>query len=265
MKNMTSNTASPPVSPSARPRRRWAWAVLLLVACAVVGMGKNRMVSWGVKRALRSLDVPVRFESLDVAFIKGDLTVVGLRWDSEESDSEDGMTVLTDTIQIRQARWHEGRLEARSLDLGNVSLTGAWNDPTDSATKHQSRTASSWPTSLTGVSLDSVRWNSLVWSHDSSAAAASLGSLAEVLVGPKRVALGSMNLSGAWGTSSLMPDTVVLEPSHLHGRWSPEGWHVQSEGLNLPGVRFEGALSWPEREGNGSAELTWDLLAPWAE
>lgn len=223
------------------------------------------MVSWGVKRALRSLDVPVRFESLDVAFIKGDLTVVGLRWDSEESDSEDGMTVLTDTIQIRQARWHEGRLEARSLDLGNVSLTGAWNDPTDSATKHQSRTASSWPTSLTGVSLDSVRWNSLVWSHDSSAAAASLGSLAEVLVGPKRVALGSMNLSGAWGTSSLMPDTVVLEPSHLHGRWSPEGWHVQSEGLNLPGVRFEGALSWPEREGNGSAELTWDLLAPWAE
>jgi len=175
------------------------------------------------------------------------------------------MTARTDTFRIRQARWSEGRLEVQGLDLGNVSMTGTWNAPSDSLTPHQSRTASSWPASLKLVSLDLVGWKSLAWSHDSTAAAASSGSLAEVLVGPKRVELGSMNLSGAWGKSPLMPDTVILGPSHLHGRWSPESWHVQSKGLDLPGLRFEGALSWPEREGNGSAELTWDLLAPWAE
>ena len=262
---MTSNPAPPPVSPSAHPRRRWAWAVLVLVACAVVGVGKNRLASWGVKRALRSLDVPVCFESLDVALMRGDLTVVGLAWNSCDCAEEDGMTARTDTFRIRQARWSEGRLEVQGLDLGNVSMTGTWNAPSDSLTPHQSRTASSWPASLKLVSLDLVGWKSLAWSHDSTAAAASSGSLAELLVGPKRVELGSMNLSGAWGKSPLMPDTVILGPSHLHGRWSPESWHVQSKGLDLPGLRFEGALSWPEREGNGSAELTWDLLAPWAE
>jgi hypothetical protein len=250
---MTSTSATPPAPPSARPRRLLLWAVAVCVAVGSAVLGKNRIVEWGVRWALRTWEVPLQFESLDVALGEGSVTVWGGQWTSAEG----GPAVQADTLQLRRIRWNNGRLHVKHIHLGSVALTGAWNSSQASD--------GGWPERLQSVQLDLVTWSALSWYSDSTSVAAKSGQLVQVRAEQDRVELGSLNLSGAWGSSPSLPDTLHLGPSHLSGRWSPRSWHAQSTGLNLPGVRFQGALSWPEREGNGSLTLAWDLLTPWAE
>ena len=65
--------------------------------------------------------------------------------------------------------------------------------------------------------------------------------------------------------SSALPDTLDLPPGQCGASWTPTGLALHSEGLSLPGLSFEGDLSWPMDDGRGRLNLNWPVLQPWLE
>ena len=233
----------------------------MLGGMLVLILGKDVWVTWGVNAALWATHQDGHVERVQWDVWEGQITLLQLQW----QDQEKGMSLHTDTLQLTNLTWSQDSLRIGRVELGQLRLASqalrsfedtlpspAWTDI--------------WPSSLACLFAEELQWNGIHLDADSvSSVVLQQGRMAGLDLSLAGITLPTFEVSGAYAMSPNLPDKVVLRASHAGGTWTPSGWHVQSRGLNLPGIRFVGDLAWPALSGHGDLELQWDELQPWAD
>ena len=258
---MKPQNANPPTSPSRWKRRASLGLGVMLSVALLLGLTMDLWLTWGVNALLRSFGQDGNVERVVWEIQQGQITLLNPRW----QDPESGLFITTDTLQLGRPEWTQDSIRIESLHLGHLRVV-ALNVAAAADTLPASRWQDVWPAFLAGFHTETLDWKAIHVDADSMASAVlQTGNIHGLTLGAGGVTLPSLHVSGANAMSPDLPDTVVLRASHLGGAWSPEGWHCESRGLNLPGVRFAGDLAWPEVSGHGDLELRWDDLRPWAD
>ncbi|MDG1675115.1 MAG: hypothetical protein P8H88_06680 [Flavobacteriales bacterium] len=260
-KVMKPQDANTPTSPSRWKRRAGLGLGVTLGVVLLLALTKDLWLTLGVNALLRSAGQVGQVERVVWDIQKGQITLHNARW----QDRVSGLSITTDTLQLGHPKWSQDSIRIAHLQLGHLRVV-ARNVANPSDTLPAPQWHDLWPAFLAGFHAEMLEWNSIHVDVDSMATAVLReGEIQGLALGATGVTLPALQLSGAYAMSSELPDTVVLRASHLAGAWNPEGWHFQSRGLNLPGIRFAGDLAWPEVSGHGDLELRWDDLRPWAD
>ena len=253
---MTSHTA--PERAPHRPKRRLILVVLgsLAVVLLAALVFSNSLLTWAVNATLRWNHIDAQVQNVELDLRRGSLILLHPRW------ADESWIITSDTLRITDLNWASDSVVIDALDAGQVTVVGLMTSTSSGIEPLSVATSSTEP--FPYVKLNRLSWESVALSMDSSLTLhIQPGTVSPLAVGAEALMLGDVDVQGGTATSPMLPDTLRFEASHLQLQRLHDAWTVQSRGLNLPGIRFEGNLTWPEFKGHGSLELDWDDLAPW--
>jgi len=244
-------------APTPRRRRR-LWGLLAGVAGALAlgVLTFNVWVTSVVNGALgtTAIDATLAHVRLDVG--QGQFTIVSLSWQSTDGNTRMTLDSLACAIPVwRSGVWHLASAHAGSL---NIEVNGA--------TPVEKDVPPFWEGLPTGLHIDSMAWQHVTVSANRSHTAHLTGSqLRELTLDKTGLRWEDLRLGGGRVESLALPDTLDLPPGQCTVSWTPLGLELHSEGLSLPGLSFEGDLSWPMKDGDGRLQFDWPVLQPWLE
>lgn len=251
---MTSEAPTP--APQPRRRRRAFVVVVALVGFMALGiLGINTWATWAVNGALTWTEVPATVTHVEVNARQSQVSIVGLAWHSEGDDVQLRVDTLVCAIpQWRAGTWNMASLAFHSLEVASTSGTQTEGAPTF------------WEDLDVGLHIDQLQWDHVGVTLDGAHAAQIRPSLVESFVlDANGVRWDNLNLGGGNFISPVLPDTLQLNASQCSASWSPSGIALESEGLHLPGLTFQGDLTWPVGKGQGQLLLDWAVLRPWLD
>lgn len=244
-------------TPTPRPRRRlWGFLAGVAGALALGVLTFNVWVTLVVNGALgtMAIDATLAHVRLDVG--QRQFTIVGLSWQSADGNARMTLDSLACAIpEWRSGVWHLASAHASSL---HVDVNGA--------TPKEEDAPPFWEGLATGVHIDTMAWQHVTVSADRRHIAHITESqLGELTLDKTGLRWEDLRFGGGSVVSPALPDTLDLPPGQCGASWTPTGLALHSEGLSLPGLSFEGDLSWPMDDGRGRLHLNWPVLQPWLE
>ena len=244
-------------TPTPRRRRRlWGLLAGTVGTLALGVLTFNVWVTSVVNGALgtTAIDATLAHVRLDVG--QGQFTIVGLSWQSTDGNTRMTLDSLACAIPVwRSGVWHLASAHAGSL---HVEVNGAKPGEEDAPPF--------WEGLATGLHIDSMAWQHVTVSANRSHTAHLTGSqLCQLTLDKTGLRWEDLRLGGGRVVSPALPDTLELPPGQCAASWRPSGLELHSEGLSLPGLAFEGDLSWPMNDGGGRLHFDWPVLHPWLE
>ena len=255
MRAMPQTDAQPSPAPRRR-RRRWVALAGVTGLLALVVLTFNVWVTSAVNGALSTISLEATLDQVHVNVGQGQFSIVGLSWQSAEGETR----VFLDSLTCAIPQWRSGTWQLASAHAGSLQVNVA-----ESATE-ETADAPFWEELATGLHIDSLTWRSIEVSADRSHTAHIAESqLRELTLDHTGIRWNDLQLGGGHVASTSLPDTLVLAPGQCSASWSSKGLALHSDGLSLPGISFDGDLSWPMAEGRGNLRLDWLVLQPWLE
>ncbi|MAV51570.1 MAG: hypothetical protein CL829_02290, partial [Crocinitomicaceae bacterium] len=161
----------------------------------------------------------------------------------------------------------DGGCSLQELALGHLHCDFSESTPPDDPTsKAPFDMVSTWkdfwaPMPWNSLHLGELTWDSLSWEGTS-------GAKAHVVQGRwtdwHAGATGILVEHGTWGagswTSKEGTDPLTWSPGEVRAKWDMDGWDLESPGFDLPGLQWEGRLTWPLQPSEGKLTLDWDVL-----
>ena len=244
-------------TPTPRRRRRlWGLLAGIVGTLALGVLTFNVWVTSVVNGALgtTAIDATLAHVRLDVG--QGQFTIVGLSWQSTDGNTRMTLDSLACAIPVwRSGVWHLASAHAGSL---HVEVNGSKPGEEDAPPF--------WEGLATGLHIDSMAWQHVTVSANRSHTAHLTGSqLCQLTLDKTGLRWEDLRLGGGRVVSPALPDTLELPPGQCAASWRPSGLELHSEGLSLPGLAFEGDLSWPMNDGGGRLHFDWPVLQPWLE
>ena len=240
-------------------RRILALTTVLGLLTGSVLLTQNSLLTWAANWALKASGMPVQIERVSWDWSGHHLTLVRPSW----RDASQSLSLDADTLFLRNVKWSTDSLYVAELHLVSPRIEGRF--PLDTAnTRPSTPWKEKWPTSLAFATIGSVHWETIDVKQDSTAQLQiHAGRLEGLLFSSKGITLPYAELSGAEMTTSSLPQPVKVTSSELSAEWSDSAWSVQSQGLHLPGLHFQGSMAWPRMKGHGEVEIQWPELQPW--
>ena len=244
-------------TPTPRRRRRlWGLLAGIVGTLALGVLTFNVWVTSVVNGALgtTAIDATLAHVRLDVG--QRQFTIVGLSWQSTDGNTRMTLDSLACAIPVwRSGVWHLASAHAGSL---HVEVNGSKPGEEDAPPF--------WEGLATGLHIDSMAWQHVTVSANRSHTAHLTGSqLCQLTLDKTGLRWEDLRLGGGRVVSPALPDTLELPPGQCAASWRPSGLELHSEGLSLPGLAFEGDLSWPMNDGGGRLHFDWPVLQPWLE
>ena len=161
----------------------------------------------------------------------------------------------------------DGGCSLQELALGHLHWELSESTPPDDPTsKAPFDMVSTWkdfwaPVPWNSLHLGELTWDSLSWEGTS-------GAKAHLVQGRwtdwHADATGILVGHGTWGagawTSKEGTEPLTWSPGEVRAKWDMDGWDVESPGFDLPGLQWEGRLTWPLQPSEGKLTLDWDVL-----
>jgi len=183
-------------------------------------------------------------------------TIVGLSWQSDDGSAR--MTL--DSLACAIPEWRSGVWHLASAHAGFLHID------VNGASPEEKNAIPFWEGLATGLHIDRLDWQHVTVSANSSHTAHITGSqFRELTLDRTGLRWEDLRLGGGRIVSPALPDTLDLPPGQCAASWTTTGLALHSEGLSLPGLSFEGDLSWPMDDGRGRLHFDWPVLQPWLE
>lgn len=261
---MESTPTSEPTPPT--PSRRMPWRALALAMAAVVActlLGRHALTKAALQVAASAAQVELSLDEVRLSLFPLTLTCTEL-----SAQTLDG-----------QHRWHLDRLKAGPASMADGSCTvqqltlGHLHWDVFEATTHKDST-SSVPFDMTStwkdiwaslpwssLHLGELTWDSLSWAGTSGAKVHVDGGLwTDWSANP----MGILVENGRWGSGAWTAhegaEPWTSSPGQVRAKWDMDGWDLESPGFDLPGLRWEGRLTWPLQTSQGRVAMDWDVL-----
>ena len=113
------------------------------------------------------------------------------------------------------------------------------------------------------LGMDALRWNHLHVATANDTVAWDHGMALGLKLSPHQRSVDRLSWDTCRWNAPALPQELVLGPSSLSIQDDVEGWQVSSDEVQLPGVRFSGALGWPLRATHGQAQVDWNQVPAW--
>lgn len=239
-------------------RRRALVFLAALTSCVVLGsLTFGTWATWTVNRVLRGFDVHAQVEQIRLDLSQDRMLMTGLSWKSLHGETH----MEIDTMELSIPFVRDGRWEITSVHIESVLLVVN--------TSHRISDESTPPFAgdfNSSVLIDNFQWQRLDVKVDEGYTAYIHSSEArEIALNNDRVDVGDFFLGGAEFASPSLPEILHVDSSHCSASWSRAGLVLQSDGLSLPGLFFEGNLTWPMQKSRGRVLLDWDRVQPWLQ
>lgn len=250
------NSEAPTPAPQPRRRRRAFGVVLALVGFITLSvLGINTWATWAVNGALIWTNVPAEVTQVKVNARQSQLSIVGLAWQSDREDVQ----LRIDTVVCAIPEWHEGRWHVASIEFHSIEVASTGGTQAESGPPF-------WEDLELALHIDQLQWHQVGVTLDGVHTAQIRPSrVHNFLLDANGLRWDNLNLGGGSFVSPVLPDTLRLNASQCSASWSPMGIAMESEGLHLPGLAFQGNLTWPVGKGQGHVELDWPVLRPWLD
>lgn len=251
---------TPTDAPSApnplRFKRLWGLLAGVAGALALGVLTFNLWVTSMVNGALGTTAIDATLAHVRLDLGQRQFTIVGLSWQSTDGNTRMTLDSLACAIPVwRSGVWHLAAAHAGSL---HVEVNGA--------TPGEEDAPPFWEGLAIGLHIDSMAWQHVTVSANRSHTAHLTGNqLRELTLDKSGLRWEDLRLGGGRVDSPALPDTLELPPGQCAASWTPSGLELHSEGLSLPGLSFEGDLSWPMNDGDGRLHFDWPVLQPWLE
>ena len=235
----------PPVAPSLR-RAKWVAGVM---AGVLIGLMAGRDL-W--LRCALPLVLPHHLH-VTLGEVETSLFPLSLHVrDFHLADTTSGWTVEALLVEASGIAWRTGKLHVAQLLLDSVACVA--DEPGSSGM--------SGDISL-DVGVDVLRWNHLHVATALDTVAWDQGTASGLKLRPHDRSVDRLSWDTCRWNAPDLPKALKLGPSSLSIRDDVEGWHVASDGVQLPGVEFSGALGWPLRTTHGQAQIDWTKVPAW--
>ena len=224
-------------------------AGVLLGLVAGRDMWLPRVISWALPHHLNAT-----LGDVETSLFPPALLVRGFHL----ADTTSGWNVEVSYVEAAGIAWQAGRLHVASLQLDSVACAA------DLARGAETSGASSLD-----LGVDALRWNHLHVATANDTVAWDHGMALGLKLSPHQRSVDRLSWDTCRWNAPALPQELVLGPSSLSIQDDVEGWQVSSDEVQLPGVRFSGALGWPlaqptdKRRSTGIKSLRgcWSTLA----
>ncbi|MGB1348168.1 MAG: translocation/assembly module TamB domain-containing protein [Flavobacteriales bacterium] len=238
---------SPPISTAPRLRRaKWMVGVIAGVLIGLVA-GRDvwlpRAISWALPRHLNAT-----LDEVKTSLFPPALLVRGFHL----ADTTSGWDVEVSYVEAAGIAWQAGRLHVASLQLDSVACAA-----------DVARGAGTSGASSLDLGVDALRWNHLHVATANDTVAWKHGMALKLELRPHQRSVDRLSWDTCRWNAPALPQELVLGPSSLSIQDDVEGWQVSSNEVQLPGVRFSGALGWPLRATHGQARVDWNQVPAW--
>ena len=235
-------------------RRLWM-AILGILLVAALGM--DTWTRFGINAILPLWGVDASIAHFEWHFAERGATIAGGQWSSVDRNS----FAHFDTLTIQGIGWKRSGIALGHMDVGLAKVT-IQSDNIASPDAPPFVWEDAWNGALRRVDIDTLAWDEIHARVDSQLIELTSGQVVHLGLGKEGGQLGSLT----WGAATCANLTTGLQvnfsPSHLRGHWTPEEWKAESDGLNMPGLKAVGDISWPLMKGHGQVELDWTALEP---
>ncbi|MGB1943727.1 MAG: hypothetical protein ACPHSC_07530, partial [Flavobacteriales bacterium] len=238
---------SPPISTA--PRLRHAKWMVGVIAGVLIGLvaGRDvwlpRAISWALPRHLNAT-----LDEVKTSLFPPALLVRGFHL----ADTTSGWDVEVSYVEAAGIAWQAGRLHVASLQLDSVACAA-----------DVARGAGTSGASSLDLGVDALRWNHLHVATANDTVAWKHGMALKLELRPHQRSVDRLSWDTCRWNAPALPQELVLGPSSLSIQDDVEGWQVSSNEVQLPGVRFSGALGWPLRATHGQARVDWNQVPAW--